>query len=91
MALSPFDETLGTQLRPPHGPDFAAAVCGRVCELGSIGRTAERELMALTNNWAVRRIELVARDFSSLPVTARLLVDHLTARAAATDSAPVST
>lgn len=44
----------------------------------------ELESVALTNDWAERRIELVARDFSSLPVTARLLVDHLTARAVAT-------
>jgi DNA-binding transcriptional LysR family regulator len=42
------------------------------------------ESIALTNDWAARHIELVARDFSSLPVTARLLVDHLTARAVAT-------
>ncbi|MFI5444779.1 LysR family transcriptional regulator [Polaromonas sp. UC242_47] len=48
----------------------------------------ELESIALTNTWASRRIELVARDFSSLPVTARLLVDHLTARAVAT--APTS-
>lgn len=33
----------------------------------------------LSDDWARRRIELVARDFSTLPVTARLLVDHLTA------------
>lgn len=39
----------------------------------------ELEAVALTNPWATRQIELVARDFSSLPVTARLLVDHLTA------------
>ncbi len=44
----------------------------------------ELESVALTDAWAARRIELVARDFSSLPVTARLLVDHLTARADAT-------
>ncbi|MDP3413768.1 MAG: LysR family transcriptional regulator [Polaromonas sp.] len=42
----------------------------------------ELEAVALTNNWATRQIELVARDFSSLPVTARLLVDHLTTHAA---------
>jgi DNA-binding transcriptional LysR family regulator len=35
--------------------------------------------MALTDTWATRNIELVARDFSTLPRTARLLVDHLTA------------
>jgi DNA-binding transcriptional LysR family regulator len=33
----------------------------------------------LKDDWAQRRIELVARDFSTLPVTARLLVGHLTA------------
>ena len=32
-----------------------------------------------TDVWASRRIDLVARDFSTLPVTARLLVKHLTA------------
>ncbi|MDI1272708.1 LysR family transcriptional regulator [Polaromonas sp.] len=41
----------------------------------------ELESVALTDAWASRQIALVARDFSSLPVTARLLVDHLTARA----------
>ena len=32
----------------------------------------------LTDAWAQRSIDLVARDFSTLPRTARLLVDHLT-------------
>lgn len=32
----------------------------------------------LTNEWAARQISLVARDFDSLPVTARALVEHLT-------------
>jgi DNA-binding transcriptional LysR family regulator len=32
----------------------------------------------LTDDWATRKIELVARDFATLPVTARLLLDHLT-------------
>ncbi len=50
----------------------------------------ELESIALTDDWAARQIELVARDFSSLPVTARLLVDHLTARAVATDLAPTT-
>jgi DNA-binding transcriptional LysR family regulator len=35
--------------------------------------------VALTDAWATRHIDLVARDFSTLPRTARLLVDHLTA------------
>ncbi|MDR3454420.1 MAG: LysR family transcriptional regulator [Rhodoferax sp.] len=36
----------------------------------------------LSDPWALRQINLVARDFSTLPVTARLLVEHLGARAA---------
>jgi DNA-binding transcriptional LysR family regulator len=39
----------------------------------------ELECVRLTDAWARRRIQLVARDFSTLPVTARLLVDHLAA------------
>ena len=39
------------------------------------------EGVTLTDGWAHRRIELVARDFSTLPVTGRLLVDHLCADA----------
>jgi len=35
------------------------------------------ESIELLDSWAARRIELVARDFSTLPLTARLLVDHL--------------
>jgi DNA-binding transcriptional LysR family regulator len=37
--------------------------------------------LPLTDPWAQRQLVLVARDFSSLPTTARLLVDHLTADA----------
>jgi len=33
----------------------------------------------LTNDWAAREISLVARDFDTLPVTARSLVEHLRA------------
>ena len=33
--------------------------------------------ISLIDDWATRRIDLVARDFSSLPVSARLLVAHL--------------
>jgi len=39
------------------------------------------DCVRLTDAWAIRRIELIARDFSTLPVTARLLVDHLQAQA----------
>lgn len=39
------------------------------------------ECVRLTDDWATRHIRLVARDFSTLPVTARLLVDHLRSRA----------
>jgi len=41
----------------------------------------ELECVRLTNDWADRSIDLVARDFSTLPVTGRLLVDHLAAHA----------
>jgi DNA-binding transcriptional LysR family regulator len=37
----------------------------------------ELESVELLDSWAVRQIQLVARDFSSLPLTARLLADHL--------------
>ncbi len=43
--------------------------------------------IALLDDWSTRRIELVARDFSTLPVTARLLVSHLTASSVATAAA----
>lgn len=41
----------------------------------------ELESLTLLDDWADRRIELVARDFSTLPLTARLLVDHLSSQA----------
>jgi DNA-binding transcriptional LysR family regulator len=41
----------------------------------------ELECVTLTDGWAHRSIDLVARDFSTLPVTGRLLVDHLCADA----------
>ena len=34
--------------------------------------------VALTDDWALRQIELVARDFDALPLSTRLLVAHLT-------------
>jgi DNA-binding transcriptional LysR family regulator len=40
------------------------------------------DCVRLTDAWAMRAIKLVARDFSTLPLTARLLVDHLRERAA---------
>lgn len=39
------------------------------------------ECVRLADAWATRDIRLVARDFSTLPLTARLLVDHLRTRA----------
>lgn len=42
-------------------------------------RVGELESIELLDDWALRHINLVARDFSTLPVTARLLVEHLTA------------
>ena len=43
--------------------------------------TGELSAITLRDPWATRQIQLVARDFSTLPRTARLLVDHLTAMA----------
>jgi DNA-binding transcriptional LysR family regulator len=40
------------------------------------------QVIELTDGWATRHIDLVARDFSSLPVSARLLVDHLSTQGA---------
>ncbi len=44
----------------------------------------------LADAWATRDIRLVARDFSTLPLTARLLVDHLRARAEETGAAALA-
>jgi DNA-binding transcriptional LysR family regulator len=41
------------------------------------------QAVALTDDWAARDIQLVARDFDAGPVTARLLADHLCAGAPA--------
>lgn len=38
----------------------------------------ELQSVLLLDHWADRQIALIARDFSTLPLTARLLVDHLT-------------
>jgi DNA-binding transcriptional LysR family regulator len=45
------------------------------------------QAVPLRDDWATRDIQILARDFAALPVTARLLVDHLTATAGA--AAPV--
>ncbi|MDD2711967.1 MAG: LysR family transcriptional regulator [Simplicispira sp.] len=50
-------------------PDRAFALVRGVGRLHAI---------ALTDAWAQRELRLVARDFDALPVTARLLVEHLT-------------
>ena len=42
-----------------------------------LGERTALTAVPLNDTWASRRIDLVARDFSTLPVTARLLVDHL--------------
>ncbi|MBP8229634.1 MAG: LysR family transcriptional regulator [Xylophilus sp.] len=50
-------------------PDRAFALMQGVGHLRAIG---------LQDDWARRTLRIVARDFDALPVTARLLVDHLT-------------
>ncbi|MES2999946.1 MAG: LysR family transcriptional regulator [Pseudomonadota bacterium] len=49
------------------------------------------ESVKLTNAWATRSIDLVARDFSTLPVTGRLLVEHLTSHAASAQTPELAT
>ncbi|HZY20361.1 MAG TPA: LysR substrate-binding domain-containing protein [Ramlibacter sp.] len=46
-------------------------------------QVGDLQAVPLRDDWAVREIDLLARDFDSLPVTARLLVDHLGADAPA--------
>lgn len=47
--------------------------------------------VALTDVWAHRQLRIVARDFAALPVTARLLVEHLTQTAIAAPASAAST
>lgn len=54
----------------------------RAFELMQSGSSALRAV-PLSDAWATRAIELIARDFGTLPVTARALVAHLTAEASA--------
>jgi DNA-binding transcriptional LysR family regulator len=49
---------------------------------GGIGRSLTS--VALQDPWAARQIRLIARDFSTLPVAARMLVKHLHTPADAT-------
>ena len=45
------------------------------------------QAIPLTDAWAHRELRVVARDFEALPITARLLVEHLAPRP---DPAPVN-
>jgi DNA-binding transcriptional LysR family regulator len=49
------------------------------------------ECVSLSDTWSERRIDLVARDFSTLPATARLLVQHLGARSATPEARILAT
>ena len=53
----------------------------RAFELMQGGIGGKLASIALKDPWAVRQIQLVARDFSTLPVAARTLVAHLRASA----------
>ena len=73
------DNSLGVGLLP----DRAFALMRGVGRLASV---------PLTDAWAHRELRVVARDFDALPVTARLLVEHLTApRVAPTPVSPRDT
>lgn len=50
--------------------------------LKGVGKLAA---VPLTDAWAGRELRLIARDFSALPVTARMLADHLAPQAEAID------
>lgn len=51
----------------------------RAFELMQGGIASRLRSIALNDAWALRQIQLVARDFSTLPVAARTLVSHLRA------------
>lgn len=53
----------------------------RAFELMKGGIASRLKSIALKDAWATRQIQLVARDFSTLPVAARTLVSHLRANA----------
>lgn len=65
-------EALCRMVETGHGiglmPDHAFTLLHRPEKLRSV---------ELTDEWAGRDVLLIAREFSSLPITARLLVDHL--------------
>lgn len=63
-------------------PDRAFAL------MHSVGRL---RAVPLTDAWARRELRLVARDFDALPVTARLLVEHLAPVPTATDGTSSAT
>ena len=63
-------------------PDRAFAL------MRSVGRLTA---VPLTDAWARRELRVVARDFDALPVTSRLLVEHLTAPRQAPIPATVTT
>ncbi len=65
------DNGLGVGVMPQRAFELVRGASRLVC-------------VPLADAWATRRIELLARDFSTLPVTARLLVDHLRGSAGAT-------
>ncbi|MBU1362043.1 MAG: LysR family transcriptional regulator [Gammaproteobacteria bacterium] len=53
---------------------------------GGIGRRLRS--LSLQDGWALREIRMIARDFSSLPVAARMLIEHLRAPLATSSTAP---
>ncbi|MEG1455747.1 MAG: LysR substrate-binding domain-containing protein, partial [Comamonas sp.] len=70
--------------------DSLSAMCRMIeCGLGvgvmpegayqRLGETRELHAVPLTDAWAEREVLLVARDFETLPMTSRLLVEHLAA------------
>ena len=71
---------------PAH--EALAALDRAFALMRSVGRLTA---VPLTDAWARRELRVVARDFDALPVTSRLLVEHLTAPRQAPTPATVAT
>ena len=89
--LSDLEATLSTPLLyrhtrsvdlTPGGESLLHSARSVLCTLkkkqGELSAVGELESAVFNDDWATRRIQAAARDFSTLPVSARLLVEHLT-------------
>ena len=88
LALRQAAETAGRTIRLRIHVTSLDAMCRMIHNGLGVGVMPQRafelmhgvgalESVPLSDAWAQRELRLIARDFSSLPVTARLLVEHL--------------